>query len=478
MENQHNPDNTIAAISTPPGVGGIAVIRISGDDAIKITEKIWRGKSPSEWLSHTAHLGSIVTPQGETIDNAVATVFHAPNSFTGENVVELSIHGSRWIQQQVMNLLTENGAQPAGRGEFTQRAFMNGRLDLAQAESIADLIAADSKAAHRLAMTQLKGTYSNRLKDLRNQLIEIASLMELELDFSEEDVEFADRKQLIEITSEIENEVNKLAKSFRAGKVFKEGIPVVIAGVPNAGKSTLLNALVDDEKAIVTDIPGTTRDIIEETVELDGILFRIFDTAGLRTTSDEVERIGVERTRKKVRESHILLWIEDPTQPLQPQQNELTNTLSLLPPDTTILHITSKNDLSTTPGNPSSCTNSPERQTSEDRETAELPVMCHLQISAKTGSGIDTLKSTLVTQATKGLDMSTDLMVTNARHYDSLTKAHTSILRIRDGLENGLSGDFIAQDIRETMHHLSSITGEITTDTLLSTIFSRFCIGK
>ena len=298
MENQHNPDNTIAAISTPPGVGGIAVIRISGDDAIKIIEKIWRGKSPSEWLSHTAHLGSIVTPQGEIIDNAVATVFHAPNSFTGENVVELSIHGSRWIQQQVMNLLTENGAQPAGRGEFTQRAFMNGRLDLAQAESIADLIAADSKAAHRLAMTQLKGTYSNRLKDLRNQLIEIASLMELELDFSEEDVEFADRKQLIEITSEIENEVNKLAKSFRAGKVFKEGIPVVIAGVPNAGKSTLLNALVDDEKAIVTDIPGTTRDIIEETVELDGILFRIFDTAGLRTTADEVERIGVERTRQ------------------------------------------------------------------------------------------------------------------------------------------------------------------------------------
>lgn len=290
--------NTIAAISTPSGIGGIAVIRVSGKDALKIVDNAWKGKSLSKAESHTAHLGKYIATDGTLLDEAVATIFRGPNSFTGEDVVELSVHGSKWIQREILSDLIRRGASAAGRGEFTQRAFMNGRLDLAQAEGVADLIAASSKAAHTLAISQTKGSFSHELDMLRERLIEFASLLELELDFSEEDVEFANRSRLLELASAILTKLTRLAGSYSSGSAIKEGVPVVIAGVPNAGKSSLLNLLLDDDKAIVSDIPGTTRDIIEDTLEIDGVMFRLIDTAGLRKSSDSVETIGIDRARK------------------------------------------------------------------------------------------------------------------------------------------------------------------------------------
>ena len=295
------------AVSTPPGTGGIAVVRISGPEALDITGSVWRGKNFKGCDSHTAHLGRIVNEAGETLDEVVATLFLAPNSYTGDDVIELACHGSRWIQREIVNLLIRSGARAAGPGEFSQRAFINGRIDLAQAEGIIDLIASSSRSAHRLAMLQANGQFSKRLEGLRQQLIDFASLLELELDFSEEDVEFADRQHLALLADKVINEVDRLARSYSVGKAFKEGIPVVIAGQPNAGKSTLLNQLLEEDKAIVSDVPGTTRDIIEDTREIDGTLFRFIDTAGLRETDDSVERIGIERATDRIRRSAIIL---------------------------------------------------------------------------------------------------------------------------------------------------------------------------
>lgn len=473
---------TIVAISTAPGIGGIAVIRLSGSDAIGIASKVWRGRHLADLKGGTATFGRIVNDEGEIIDEAVATIFRAPHSFTGEDTVEFSVHGSGWIQQEVVNLLCSNGARAANRGEFTQRAFMNGKLDLAQAESVGDLIAASSRSAHRLAMTQLKGDYSRRLEELRGKLIEIASLLELELDFSEEDVEFADRRQLRNLAEEILTEVTRLADSFRHGKVFKEGIPVVIGGLPNAGKSTLLNALAEDEKAIVTDIPGTTRDLIEERVEIDGILFRFIDTAGLRHTDDTVERIGVERSRKAISECRILLWLDDPTQSQTLQDKEFTDVATVLPHDTAIIRLTTKSDLQADSApeavNHEINTNTAQVLKNNEGEENTINRIKNLVISAKTGLGIKELQHELHRLATAGIDTKNEIIVTNARHHESLLAAADSLRRVLDGLSTLLSGDLIAQDLRETLHHLSAITGQITTDNLLQTIFSRFCIGK
>lgn len=445
--------STIVAVSTPPGTGGLAVIRMSGPKTLDILAKRWRGKNPIDFKSHTAHLGWILDSEDEDVDQVVVTVFRAPNSYTGEDVVEISCHGSRWIQNAVVNSLIEAGAAAAGPGEFTQRAFMNGRLDLVQAEGIADMILASSKASARLARTQLKGDFSKRFERLRTQLVNLGVLLELELDFSEEDVEFADRKKLIDLAREILKVVRRLADSFKAGNVFKNGVPVAIAGVPNAGKSTLLNALIGEEKAIVSDIPGTTRDAIEDTIEINGILFRLIDTAGLRESADRIERIGVDKARQKIGDAAIVLHLIDPTQDLAMQ-------LSVL--DATAAEESGKKILVATKGDISRW---------EGKEDI-------IAISAKEEWGIEELKARLAMEATSEFNPENELIVTNARHYEALKRAIPSLERLIYGLENGLSADFLAQDLRESERSLGEITGSVSSDEILHTIFSRYCIGK
>lgn len=458
---QHtDSERTIAAIATPAGQGGIAVIRVSGRDAFDIVQKIWRGKPLAQCTSHTAHLGKILQEDGSVLDQAVITLFRAPNSFTGEDTVEISVHGSRWIQREALNQLMRCGAKPAGPGEFSQRAFANGRMDLAQTEAVADLIAAESRAAHRLALSQMSGAFSSKLNELREQLIHFGSLLELELDFSEEDVEFADRTQLINSAKETLAVVQRLALSYKSGRAFKEGVPVAIAGAPNVGKSTLLNRLLDCDKAIVSDIPGTTRDIIEDTREIGGILFRFIDTAGLRDTADTVERIGIERAKDHIERAAVTLWLVDPTQTLDAQLASITAST-----ESKRFVILTKSDLS--------------GSAVTDKILEALPAGCPvLTISARTGSGIDGLKSALVSMATTEHNPENELIVTNARHYEALTAGAESLQRVIDGLQTGIPTDFVAQDVREALHHLGAVTGAVTTADLLTSIFSHFCIGK
>ncbi len=464
-------EDTIVAISTPTGVGGIAVVRVSGPDSLAIVQKMWQGKNLSKWGSHTAHLGKLIQSDGSLLDEVVATAFLAPNSFTGEDTVELSLHGSRWIQRQVVEELIAHGARAAEPGEFSCRAFKNGRMDLAQAEGIADLIAASSKAAHRLAASQMSGAFSRRLDSLRHQLIEFASLLELELDFSEEDVEFADRQRLTDLATETLTEVKRLAESYGAGRAFKEGIPVAIAGAPNAGKSTLLNLLLEDDKAIVSDIPGTTRDIIEDTREINGILFRFIDTAGLRHTDDTIEQLGIRRAEDRINRASIVLWLIDATLPLEPQVSKINEIILKIPQEICNILLINKTDVE-------------EIQASEIIAKLGAPTrntekeMSILNIAAKTGKGCKALLDILHKTAISGHDIENDLIVTNARHHAALTDGAKALERAIDGLKTGLSADFIAQDVREAIHHLSLLTGAITTDTLLTTVFSSFCIGK
>lgn len=489
--------DTIVAVSTPQGTGGIAVVRISGPEALDITGSVWRGKPLKGCDSHTAHLGRIVDERGEILDEVVATLFLAPNSYTGDDVIELACHGSRWIQREIVNLMIRSGARAAGPGEFSQRAFINGRIDLAQAEGIVDLIASSSRAAHRLAMLQANGQFSKRLEGLRQQLIDFASLLELELDFSEEDVEFADRQHLAFLADKVIEEVDRLARSYSVGKAFKEGIPVVIAGQPNAGKSTLLNLLLEEEKAIVSDVPGTTRDIIEDTREIDGTLFRFVDTAGLRETDDSVERIGIERATDRLRRSAIILWLVDASEDIPSQLKYIKEKQESIDPST-IQHIVynkidkasteipaeaSLHNISASTGQPLHISEATGDVLHTSESTVESPQISAstgnvLHISASTGEGMEGLIRQLISDARSMQTEGGDIMVTNARHYESLMRGGESLRRARQLLADHLSADFIAQDVREALHYLGEITGTITTSTLLNTIFSRFCIGK
>lgn len=457
---------TICAVSTAPGVGGIAVVRVSGPDAVEICDRIWHGKPLEGVDSHTAHLGTIVDPErpDEPLDTAVATVFRAPRSFTGEDVVEISVHGSVWIQRELVNLLIRSGCRVAQAGEFTRRAFANGRLDLAQAEAVADVIAASSRSSHRLAASQMRGDFSKRIGELRDRLIEIASLLELELDFSEEDVEFASRIHLRELAETLHDRISTLAASFSTGSALKDGVPVAIVGEPNAGKSTLLNQLLHDNRAIVSDIPGTTRDTIEDTMEIDGVLYRFIDTAGIRDTTDSVENLGIERSYAAIGRARIVVWLVTPDTPAGRYEEMRAAILSHLTEGTELITVINKIDLLEGSGT------TPATGFGHDEEG--------IGISAATGENIPQLLEALHRLSGVGLTEGADLIVTNARHYEALVNARDSLSRVISGLDSNLSGDFIAQDLRETIHHLSTITGTITTDTLLQTIFSRFCIGK
>lgn len=460
-------EDTICAISTPAGTGGIAVIRISGSKAIETVMKSWRGADLQKAATHTAHFGTIVYPDGETLDEVVATVFRCPHSFTGEDTVELSCHGSQWIQSQLVAQMISNGCRAAKGGEFTRRAFMNGKIDLSQAEAIADVIASSSRASHRIAVSQMRGGFSAMLAGLREQLLEFVSLMELELDFSEEDVEFADRTRLIDLAKHIDSVITNLADSFSVGNAIKNGVPVAIVGETNAGKSTLLNRLLHDDKAIVSDIRGTTRDAIEDTINLGGITFRFIDTAGIRDTSDKIESIGIDRTFQKIDNASIILWMIDGTQ----ATGNIRETAEKIMP-----HCQGKQLIAVI--NKSDKLNNSTIQSIQSEISNISDRIRTITISAKNDIAVDRLEQMLVESAGIPENDPNAVVVTNARHYDALCHAQEAIRRAIDGLQSGLSGDFVSQDIRECMHYLGEITGEITTHEILGSIFSRFCIGK
>lgn len=461
------PVDTICAIATAPG-GAIGVIRISGPEAIAAADRIFCpmiGAPLANRKPRTAVFGHIVGAQGEIVDEVLVTHFHGPNSYTGEDSVEISCHGSSYILQQVMRLLTAGGCRLAAPGEYTQRAFLNGKMDLSQAEAVADLIASTSAATHRMAMNQMRGGFSHELSVLRDKLLHLTSLMELELDFSDhEELEFADRTELSQIAEDIERTVNRLAHSFGVGNALKNGVPVAIIGETNAGKSTLLNALVGEEKAIVSDVHGTTRDVIEDTVNLHGITFRFIDTAGIRHTTDVVESIGIERTYQKMSQADIILWMIDAEQENLPNSSFFTLYSSLKCP---LILLFNKAD----------------KITAEQREAllqtfAEIDA-AKLFISAKERTGLDELESLLIETAALPEVSQSDVIVTNLRHYDALVRALDAIHRVQDGLQMGLSGDFVSQDLRECLGYLAEIVGDsFDVETVLGNIFKHFCIGK
>ena len=452
----YNSDDTICAISTAPGTGGIAVARVSGHNAITIVSKIWKGKNLNDVASHSAHLGIVYDSNGEILDEAVATVFRNPNSFTGEDVVELSIHGSRWIQSQLIQSLITAGCRMALPGEFTRRAFAAGRLDLAQAEAVADVISSSSKAAHRMAMSQMRGAFSKKIDAMRDELVQLASLLELELDFSEEDVEFASRNRLLEIADTLSAQLKRAAASFRAGQAIKDGIPVAIVGNTNAGKSSLLNALVEDDRAIVSDIHGTTRDVVEDTIEIGEYLIRFQDTAGLRQTEDPIEQLGIERSHSVASAANIVIYVVDSSIASNPEE-----TARELPHIDII--VANKTDL-------------PQQFDSATWQKV-YPTATILPCSARNGKGIDTLRQTIcdLLRADTSED---DIIVANARHAQSLAEAAANLEALSAALRNGIPTDLAAQDLRAAIHHLSTIPGTITTPEILQNIYKNFCIGK
>ncbi len=460
-------NNTIVAISTAPGSGGIAVIRISGKDSFEITDKIFTNpshKKLSEIEANKALFGRIVF-QDEIVDEVISTVFKAPHSFTGENVVEIACHGSVFIQQSILKLLIDLGCSLAQPGEFTQRAFLNGKMDLSQAEAVADLIATTSSQAHRMAMNQMRGGFSTELSKLRTRLLDFVSLVELELDFSEEEVEFADRSQLKTLTTEIELTIEKLTQSFKYGNAIKNGIPVALIGETNVGKSTLLNVLLNEEKAIVSDIHGTTRDVIEDTINLHGLTFRFIDTAGIRKTKDEIESLGIERTFQKIEQASIVLWVLDCTK-VSEHLEWLTEKIERKALGKKVILIFNKIDKITT------------EEKDVITEIFERFDGERIYISAKNKINTHLLEDALVKAAQIPDVNSGDVIVSNLRHYEALQQALFSIQRVTNGLDQGLSGDFLSQDIRECMFHLGEITGQISNDDILGNIFSKFCIGK
>lgn len=457
----------ICAISTPPGMGAIAVIRLSGEGSIGLLDSVFSspsGRKLAEAAANTVHFGQILAGE-ELLDEVLVTVFRAPHSFTGEESVEISCHGSVYIQQRLIELLLGEGARMAKAGEFTRRAFRNGKFDLSQAEAVADLIASTSRASHRVAMNQMRGGFTRKLALLRDTLLQFVSLIELELDFSEEDVEFANREKLHELTHEIEEEIQILVDSFRLGNAIKSGIPVAIIGETNVGKSTLLNLLLNEEKAIVSDIHGTTRDVIEDTVNMGGVIFRFIDTAGIRQTSDVIETMGIERTFRKIEQASIVLWMIDMT---TPRDQIETLAASIIPSlqDKQVILLFNKVDLV-----------SEEVRADFDTLFPELGAD-RLFISAKQHHNTERLQELLVEAAAIPSIGEEDVIVTNLRHYESLNNALEAIRRVKEGLEVGITHDFLSQDIRECMFYLGEITGEISTDEILGNIFSKFCIGK
>ena len=480
----HNED-TIYAPATVPGTGAISVIRISGPDALTIADKVitCRRGSISDAAGYTIRFGTAASPSGETIDEVLVSVFRAPHSYTGENSVEISCHASSFIVTTLMGMLSAAGARAAEPGEFTQRAYLNGKMDLAQAEAVADVIASQNAAAHRIAFKQMKGGFSSELKDMRSELLELVSLMELELDFSEEDVEFADRSRLDSLLVKITEHVTRLIDSFRLGNAIKNGVPVAIAGATNTGKSTLLNALLGEDRAIVSDIHGTTRDTIEETLNIDGILFRFIDTAGLRETSEVVEKIGIERTFKKISEASIVLGMVDLTRDPETTCETVRSIIEAVDFKTQkLVFLLNKTDISDT--NKFVTTKNIIVSAIEKQSVAPIDI-CNIEkyveiipMSAKTGSGVSELRSILASSQKNLLAESDTTLVTNQRHVQALSDARTSLLRVREGLASGLPSDLAAQDIREAIYHLGSIVGEISTDEVLGNIFANFCIGK
>lgn len=453
-------DDTIVALSTPPGVGAIGVIRLSGPEAISISEKILPGLNLSSEESHTLHFG-VIKEGSEVLDEVIAGLFKAPHSFTREDVVEISCHGSPYILQKVIQLILGKGARLAKPGEFTMRAFLNGRFDLSQAEAVGDLIASETQAAHHLALNQMRGGFSGELKKLREELVHFASLIELELDFSEEDVEFANRPQLIHLLQKMQVKIKTLCESFRMGNVLKNGVSVVIAGRPNAGKSTLLNVLLNEERAIVSEIPGTTRDTIEETLVINGIAFRLTDTAGIRKAVDIIEKKGVERTMQKIEQASIVIYLFDAD---EMKSIEVEEDLSRLKKnsDTPVLVIANKVDLD-----------------EEKNYRKKFNAIKNMNfVSAKNGRGIDALKTSLYETAIEGRNIQEGIILSNARHYEALEATLQNLQTAQAGIENKLSGELVASDIRSALNHLGEITGEITTDDLLGNIFGKFCIGK
>jgi tRNA modification GTPase len=459
---KHQFDDTIVALATPAGVGAIAVIRLSGKDALRIADLFFYGKKLSRQASHTAHFGTIRADNQQIIDEVLATVFVAPRSYTRENTVEISTHGSPYIVQQVIQLAIRHGARMAQPGEFTLRAFLNGQLDLSQAEAVADLIASSSESAHQLAIQQMRGGFSLKIKELRTQLVNFASLMELELDFGEEDVEFANRSELKVLILKIQKMIRNLSDSFALGNVLKNGVLTVIAGRPNAGKSTLLNALLNEERAIVSEIAGTTRDTIEEILNINGIAFRLVDTAGIRQATDAIEAIGVQKTLEKVRQSAVLLYVFDI---LETTMEEVKADLaSLRQHDMKILVICNKQD-------------SNELFKIDDlAKTIQADKI--IALSAKYGTHLKDLKSTLYELVAAGQVKSDSTIVSNARHYEALQKSDECLSAVLNSMAIGVTTDFVAMDLRMALYHLGSITGTVTTDDLLENIFRNFCIGK
>lgn len=460
--------STIAAISTAPGIGGIAIIRVSGENAFSFCNVIFIPKNKSISIlkqeAYTLSYGSIVA-KNETIDDVLVSVFKNPNSFTGEDVVEISCHGSVFVQQKILQLLLEQGCVLAQPGEFTQRAFLNGKMDLSQAEAVADLIASTSAASHRMAMNQMRGGFSNELMTLRAQLLDFVSLVELELDFNEEDVEFADRTKLKLLAAEIEKIISALSNSFRVGNVIKNGIPVALVGETNVGKSTLLNLLLNDDKAIVSEIHGTTRDSIEDSVNLNGITFRFIDTAGIRDTKDKIENMGIERTYQKIEQAAIVLWIVDCTQ-ITEHIEWLTERIAKRAESKKVILVFNKID----------------KIAEDEREILsqlfEQFEGERIYISARDRINTEELQKALVAAAQLPELNPGDVVVNNVRHYEALQNALVAICRVIDGLESGISGDFLSRDIRECMHFLGEITGQISNDEILGNIFGKFCIGK
>ncbi len=454
-------NDTIAAIATPPGTSSVAMIRVSGPDAIAIADKVFHGRQGLHALKgYEAAYGNVLSMEtNELIDEVIALVYRDPHSFTGEDTVEFMCHGNTLIASSITEELIKAGAVPARPGEFTQRAFLNGRLDLAQAEAVADMISASSKASLRLAVSQLKGGISDKIRELRSQLVELTSLLELELDFSEEDVEFANRDQLRSLIEESLDVSTKLRDTFSSGNAIREGILVTIAGKPNAGKSTLLNTLLSEERAIVSDIPGTTRDTIEETITMNGVLFRFADTAGIRQSTDVIESEGVKRALKKIADSRVILYVFDVTsESTDDVGTALKDILSTVSEDTVVIPLANKSD-------------SIIKNRFDDIEGL-------ISISAKLGDGIDALKKVLYNMAASVAQEAGDVAITNIRHKRALDEGIDALMRSKEGLLNGLTTDLLASEIRSALFHFGEITGEVTTDEILGNIFSRFCIGK